>query len=60
MHAKQSYVKMSFDGKVWKSENGFMKMSFERMVQRFKESLTKMGLREGVRVTKSIAFRMMI
>jgi len=37
-----------------------MKMSFERRDQRSKESFTKMGLREGVRVTKSIAFRMMI
>jgi hypothetical protein len=37
-----------------------MKMSFERMVQRSKEFLTKLGLKEGVRVTKSIAFRMMI
>jgi hypothetical protein len=35
-------------------------MGFERKVQRSKESLTKMDLRQGLRVTKSIAFRMMM
>jgi hypothetical protein len=35
-------------------------MGFERKVQRSKESLTKMDVRDGLRVTKSIAFRMMM